>query len=461
MHHPNNGLCPHGRQRSGRDDFESRLISALPLPAQPFLRRTKPKRGQFLRFQPTLVFLALCAAGWTALRAEDFQGSAHKLDFDGPPIGYSTRDASDPVARLDGTLADAAAGAQPYDAQFGYLPRVLELLRVPVSSQMLVFSKTSVQRRSIDPSNPRALYFSDEVYVGFIPGASEIEIAAVDPDLGTVFYTVHQDREEPLRFKRSNECLSCHGAARSMGVPGFVLRSLDTDDEGEIIPATDTSAVTHCTPVAERWGGWYVTNAPADWGHRGNRPGQDEQSEAQKRRLLGKIGASKRYPFPGSDTLALLVHDHQTHMHNYITRLHMEGKQRIVEYGHVRYLDIQIRAFLRYLLFTEEALLPSPLKPSPGFIDAFQQEAKRDSKGRSLRDFDLQTRLFKYPCSFLLDSEAFRKLPEMVRQKIMDRLHVVLLGEDPHADFAGITAADRRAVLEILRDTCPDLTHGW
>jgi hypothetical protein len=407
------------------------------------------------------LLLALYATGWKALWAEDFQGSAHKLDFDGPPIGYSTRDATDPVARLDETLGDAGAGTQPYDPRFGYLPRVLELLRVPVSSQMLVFSKTSVQRRSIDPSNPRALYFSDDVYVGFIPGASEIEIAAVDADLGTVFYTVHQDREEPLRFKRSNECLSCHGAARSMGVPGFVLRSLDTDDEGEVVPATDTSAVTHCTPVAERWGGWYVTNAPADWVHRANHPGQDEQSEAQKRRLLGKIGASKRYPFSGSDTLALLVHDHQTHMHNYITRLQMEGKQRIVEYGHVRYLDTQVRAFLRYLLFTEEASLPSPMKPAPGFVDAFQKDAKRDSKGRSLRDFDLQTRLFKYPCSFLLDSEAFRKLPEMVRQKILDRLHTVLLGEDPHADFAGIPAAGRRAVLEILRETCPDLTQGW
>lgn len=399
--------------------------------------------------------------GLLALRAEDFQGSAHKVDFDAPPISYSTRTATDPVARLDETLGDAVAGAQPYDPRFGYLPRVLELLRVPVSSQMLVFSKTSVQRRSIDPSNPRALYFSDDVYVGYIPGASEIELAAVDADLGTVFYTVHQDREEPLRFKRSNECLSCHGAARSMGVPGFVLRSLDTDDEGEIIPATDTSSVTHCTPVAERWGGWYVSDAPADWVHRGNHPGQDEQSEAQRRRLLSKIGGSKRYMVSGSDTLALLVHDHQTHMHNYITRLHLEGLQRIVEYGHVRYLDIQVRAFLRYLLFTEEAPLPSPLQAASEFVDAFQKDAKRDSKGRSLRDFDLKNRLFKYPCSFLLDTEAFRKLPDMVRQKILDRLHTVLLGEDPHADFAGIPAADRLAVLEILRETCPDLTKGW
>jgi hypothetical protein len=148
-------------------------------------------------------------------------------------------------------------------------------------------------------------------------------------------------------------------------------------------------------------------------------------------------------------------------MHNYITRLHMEGRQRIAEYGHVRYLDTQVRAFLRYLLFTEEAPLPSTLTPAPEFLAHFQEGAKRDSKGRSLRDLDLRTRLFKYPCSFLLDSDAFRNMPDMVRQKIMDRLHAVLLGEDPHPDFAAIATGDRQAVLEILRETCPDLTQGW
>jgi hypothetical protein len=159
--------------------------------------------------------------------------------------------------------------------------------------------------------------------------------------------------------------------------------------------------------------------------------------------------------------LALLVHDHQTHMHNYITRLHMEGQQRLSEYGHVRYLDTQVRAFLRYLLFTEEAPLPSRLEASAEFRAQFQKGAKQDARGRSLKDLDLQTRLFKYPCSFLIDSEPFRKLPAPVRQKILDRLHSVLLGEDAHPDFASLPAEDRLAVLEILRETCPDLTAGW
>ena len=429
------------------------------MPPSPLTRPPGPPCAEAKALLLRLLSLAFLGGG--LLEAEDFQGSAHKLEFDAPPIGYSSAEATDVVAQLAKSTETAAAGAEPYHPKFGYLPRVLELLRVPVSSQMLVFSKTSVQRHHIEPSNPRALYFSDDVYIGYIPGAPEIEVAAVDAAFGTVFYTVHQDGDQPLRFKRSNECLSCHGAARSMGVPGFVLRSLDTDEEGEIVAATDTSAISHCTPVAQRWGGWYVTNAPADWVHRGNTPGSEERNEAQKKALLRKVAASKRYPASGSDTLALLLHDHQTHMHNYITRLHLEGQQRISEYGHVRYLDTQVRAFLRYLLFTEEAPLPSKFEAAAEFQAHFQKAAKRDSRGRSLRDLDLQTRLFKYPCSFLIDSEPFRKLPALVRQKILDRLHSVLLGEDSHADFAGLPPEDRLAVLEILRETCPDLTAGW
>ncbi len=246
-----------------------------------------------------------------------------------------------------------------------------------------------------------------------------------------------------------------------MGIPGFVLRSLDTDAAGEIIPTTDTERISHCTPFAERWGGWFVSNAPAEWPHRGNAPGEKAGTPESANARIKSLSTSGQYPAEGSDTLALLVHDHQTHMHNYITRLHMEGLERISEYGHVRYLDIQIRAFLRYLLFTEEVKFPAKLEGSQPFREAFQKNAKRDSKGRSLKDFDLNTRLFRYPCSFLIDSEAFRKLPKQVRDAVLNRLHNILTGKDPHPDFQNVHPDDAKAVLEILRETAPDLTEGW
>jgi hypothetical protein len=421
------------------------------------MRKPRTQRRGFLFF----VLSAFTLIN-TQTRAEDFQGSTHMLEFNKPPILYKNKGATDPVAALNKSLrANRASGWKEYHPSFGYLPAVLDMLGVPVSSQMLVFSKTSVQRRLIDSENPRALYFSDNVYVGFIPGAPDLEIAAVDPVLGTVFYTVSQDNSEPVRFRRNDDCLSCHASARTMGVPGFVIRSLDTDAAAEIVAGTDTNNVTHCTPIEERWGSWLVSNAPQDWKHRGNAVGSGDTRVPIPKEHLSRVFSSPLYPSRGSEILPLLLHDHQTHMHNYITRLGMEGQERIASYGHLRYLQVQIVAFLRYLLFVEEAPLASPINASEKFIEAFQKNAKRDSKGRSLKDLDLKTRLFRFPCSFLIDSEAFRKMPTMVREAILAKLHQVLRGENPDPTFEALSLLNRKAILEILKATAPDLTAGW
>jgi hypothetical protein len=219
--------------------------------------------------------------------------------------------------------------------------------------------------------------------------------------------------------------------------------------------------VTHCTPIEERWGSWLVSNTPSNWGHRGNALGTGEARIPIEEKLLNRVFESTKYPSKGSEIVPLILHDHQTHMHNYITRLNMEGQQRMASYGNLRYLESQIRAFLRYLLFVEEAPLPSPISGSKEFIESFQKNARRDSQGRSLKDLDLQTRIFRFPCSFLLDSDAFRKMSVPVREAILSRLHKVLQGENPDPQFEKLSSADRKAILEILKETAPDLTAGW
>jgi hypothetical protein len=392
--------------------------------------------------------------------AEDFQGSTHKLEYDHEPFLYGQSTPNDPVSQIQKRFKeDRTKGWVKFDPQFGYLPEVLEMLNVPAASQMLVYSKTSLQRQQINPDNPRALYFSDNVYIGYVPGAPVLEVAAVDPQLGAIFFTVNQDKDEPVRFRRDLDCLSCHGAARSMGVPGFVLRSLETERNGEIVSGTESHAVNHFTPFADRWGGWYVTGAPSDWNHRGNMPGGEAKTEDA---FIHQRVTSENYIAKGSDALPLLVHDHQTHMHNYFTRVGFEARQNMVMYGHIRYLRNQVNALLRYLLFTEEVLLPSPLASrNEEFIAAFQKHARKDHKGRSLRDFDLQTRLFKYPCSFLIESDGFQKMPEVVRAQILKKLWEILTGQNQEPAFAGVSAESRRATLEILRDVLPDLPTYW
>jgi hypothetical protein len=131
-------------------------------------------------------------------------------------------------------------------------------------------------------------------------------------------------------------------------------------------------------------------------------------------------------------------------------------------YQHIRYLRSMGEGFLKYLLFTEETPLKARVKGTAGFAEHFADLApKDDRRGRSLRQFDLETRLFKYPCSFLIYSEAFDLLPKPMREHLLQRLHEILTGQDTSPEFARVEPEMRRAILEILRDTKPNLPAYW
>jgi hypothetical protein len=130
-------------------------------------------------------------------------------------------------------------------------------------------------------------------------------------------------------------------------------------------------------------------------------------------------------------------------------------------YGHIRYLRTQEDAFLRYLLFTEEAKLTAPIKGDDEFAKQFVSRGPFDCKGRSLRDLDLQTRLFKYPCSYLIYSGQFDSMPSIMRDHLLQRLYQILTGKDTDKQFARLEADSRTAILEILRDTKPNLPDYW
>lgn len=418
-----------------------------------------------LRLILPLVLVSVLSA--VPVRAEDFQGSAHPFLYDDPPIGYSAAKPSDPIAQLQAKL-DAQEVKLKFDNEFGWLPALLEALKVPKSSQTLVFSKTSLQRREITPENPRALYFNDDVYLGYIPGAPLMEVSAADPKLGGVFYSIEQMPSRKPKFTREADCLRCHASPRSMGVPGHVLRSIGTELTGEIDPQSEFSAIDHCTPLEERWAGWFVTGQHGSQAHRGNLIGpkafalfEDEPLHRGNLRELGEFFDEKKYVERGSDIVALMVLEHQAHMHNYITRVNYETQSMLATYGHIRYLTNQVNAFLRYLLFTEEAPLTEPIAGNAAYVQSFEAFGPRDASGRSLRDFDLKTRMFKYPCSFLIYSEAFDHLPPVMHDHLLRRLWEILTNRDKTPDFAKIPAEQRQAILEILRATKPELPDYW
>src|SRR5262245_23175152 len=179
--------------------------------------------------------------------------------------------AADPVADLRDRITSGKTKLE-FEAGYGYLVSLLKNLNIPVSSQTLVFSKTSLQSEHISPSSPRALYFNDDVYVGWVQNAELVEMMSVDPRFGSVFYIVGRGKDGKPVFERStgHECSVCHYARESstFGL-SLVLSSVVPDSRGNVegvfpIPTTDKST------FSERWGGWYVTGTHGEQKHLGN-----------------------------------------------------------------------------------------------------------------------------------------------------------------------------------------------
>jgi hypothetical protein len=184
-------------------------------------------------------------------------------------IQYSKGPVDDAVARLQQRM-DSGQVRLRYEHEFGYLRSVLKELNVSTTSQVLVFSKTSFQAPKIAPRTPRALYFNDSVTVGFVRTGEVLEFAAIDPKQGVMFYTLDQEQAAHPRFDRRDVCLQCHLSGASMGVPGFMVRSITPDRTGMPVMSEGGFITDHRSPLRDRWGGWYVTGTSGDQSHMGN-----------------------------------------------------------------------------------------------------------------------------------------------------------------------------------------------
>ncbi len=401
-----------------------------------------------------------------------------------PPIKYSQSDPDNCVSRLQSRI-DRGELQLPYDDDHGYLRALLAALEVPVESQLLVFSKTSMQRHRISPRTPRAIYFTDDVYIGFCRSGDVLEVAAVDPQLGAVFYTLDQKRtDQPRLLRQTDSCLLCHSSSRTEGVPGHVVRSLFVDSGGQPILSAGSYSVDHTTPLERRWGGWYVTGRHGSQQHLGNLiirgrdvPQPVENAPGQNLTQLSERIDVDKYLSPHSDIVALMVFEHQTLVHNRLTMANFAAR-RALQYEREmnrafgepeqRRLESTMRRvqsagddLVEALLLVGETELTAPIRGTSDYADKFSQVGPRDSHGRSLRDLDLQHRLFKYPCSYLIYSQAFDELPREMRDYVWKRLWEVLSSHEDMEPFTRLSRDDRRAIVEILRGTKPELPEYW
>ncbi|HEV3061472.1 MAG TPA: hypothetical protein VGY48_24700 [Vicinamibacterales bacterium] len=387
--------------------------------------------------------LGVALAGGASTSRQQHEPWAGVLD-EHPSIQYATRPTTDRVAKLTQALAGGERSLTR-DTRTGYLLPVLQALDIAVESQLLVFSKTGVQGAYSGPRNPRALFFNESVVVGYIPGAPVLELAAHDPQQGVVFYTLDQAASAPVLTRRTS-CLSCHVSASTLDVPGVIARSNAVDDDGRVMPQLGANDVDHRTGHPDRWGGWYVTtvDAPARYAsraHEGNITfsGSGNTSNQVFVDWMNSSPETRGYLSSSSDVASLLVFDHQMHAINLLTRLNWES--RVSGGTPVRLVN----ELADYLLFVNEAPISVPATPLPGFAARLASSVPADRRGRSFGQLDGSTRLLRYPCSYMVYSQAFDGLPPAVKAAVYARMIDVLSGRD-----------DRRAVLEILRDTMRD-----
>jgi hypothetical protein len=347
-----------------------------------------------------------------------------------PAIDYRGAPVTDAVSTLRRELG--GAGTLAFSGPQGYLRALLAKLDVPVESQVLVFSKTGIQHPFTTPENPRALYFNDRVVVGYIPGAPLIELASHDAKQGVIFQTITQEPGAPPEFARSDRCLGCHVSTNSLSVPGILVRSMSTAVDGRPMPQDGSFVIDHRSPLQQRWAGWYVSGAAETVKHMGRpAPALDPAL----------------YPVPTSDIAALLVFDHQGYAINLLTRLGWETRYAAAE-GRLDFTKGDLADILNeavdYFLFVDEAPLAAPVQSASPFAKRFAATGPRDHHGRSLRELDLQTRLFKYRCSYMVYSPAFDALPDEARAAFYSRLR------------AKLTDAD---TIAILTDTKPEFAE--
>ncbi|MDT8399247.1 MAG: hypothetical protein RQ899_11585 [Pseudomonadales bacterium] len=392
-----------------------------------------------------------------------------RYDQEYPAVGYSTAAASDPMSRLLAKI-DGGQRSLEYREPRGYLDDLLAALDIDPSTQILVFSKTSLKLRFITAATPRAVYFNDSVYVAWIQGSSSVEIAAMDPNLGPVFYVLTRSPEGlPETERVMNRCLRCHDSygLSGGGVPRFLMSSNLVDADGEIVTHEQSQITDARTPLAERWGGWYVSGRHGSQTHLGNLVIRDpamlshpDVSKTGNITDLSSLLNIAPYLSPHSDIVALLVVEHQIAVQNLLTRLNFEARTLLADNDAERDPDAAIaelsEPLVRALLMVDEAPLNDRISGTSGFSEYFQRLGPRDSQGRSLRELDLVSRTFRYPLSYLVYSEAFAALPQVVRQQVYARLHEELAAGAFAARFSHISAADKAATLAIVKDTLPD-----
>ena len=407
------------------------------------------------------IFLGMAGAITTS-------GQPQFHEIDQPPHNYRQRAPQDGFTRLKDDF-ESGRIALDRGSEKAFVLSVLQALGIPASSQMLVFSTTSLQLSLISPANPRALYFNEDVHLGYVPGG-RIEIVSLDPELGGIFFIFDIPKDaRPLRIERSERCMNCHAGEDTGYVPGLVIKSVVPGPSGGSLTAYRQAQTGHGIPFEQRFGGWHVTGRHGITNHWGNLTGRFVAGEITTiPNAPGERFNWAKYPVATSDVLPQLLHEHQAGFVNRVveasyrarTALHANGEK--LSDAQAKELDGQAELITRYLLFADEAPLPpGGVEGDAAYKADFLRTRRATAEGISLKDFDLRTRLFKHRCSYMIYSPVFAGLPNAMKQRMYRRLGEALSAEKPDKEYAYLAAAEKQAIRRILKATLTDLPGGW
>jgi hypothetical protein len=315
-----------------------------------------------------------------------------------------------------------------------------------------------------------------------------IELIGVDPVRGPQFYTMtvpEGDHEKP-QLATTETCLNCHESSRTNDVKGMVVRSVYPADDGMPILSEGSFVTGHESPLHERWGGWYVTGKHGSDLHMGNTIAHEtpngvvlDRKQGANVTSLEKFISTAPYLTNTSDIVALMVLEHQCTMHNLITAAGKSTREAMARQHELQkafgepVTDVPQGSALSVIRSNAEKLVKQALfcgeyelkddgvEGGAAFQEAFRRNRHESKEGRSLKDFQLLTRVFKHSCSFMIYSRSFDALPPQVKTEFYAQLGRVLDGAESSADFAHLTASERAKIREILVETKPEAAALW
>ena len=297
--------------------------------------------------------------------------------------------------------------------------------------------------------------------MGYIP-QGQIEIVSIDPDVGGIFYIFDIPRNgNRIQVERSDRCMNCHTRKLTGSVPGIVIKSVAPGPTGGSLATFRKTDTGHAVPFEERFGGWHVTGEHEIAEHWGNAMGRLNGDDLSKTPLpFGSQFEIDNYPVKTSDILAHLIFEHQAGFVNRVVEaayrvrsILAEGKGTVPSNRSAEWEEQQ-DILVRYLLFADEVPLPGGgIVGDAKLVEEFSKKRVEAKNGLSLRDLDLKTRIFKHRCSYMIHTPLFQELPNEFKTSIYRKIGQALSTKKPNPDYSYIPSAEKRAILQILRDT--------